>query len=59
MPITLDGSPLTVEKLIAIAQNRNIRRAKERRASDVLLVYSRLIDYLVGSTTRLSRYKVS
>jgi len=31
MPITLDGSSLTIEKLVAIAQKQNIRSADERR----------------------------
>ncbi len=38
MPITLDGSSLTIEKLVAISQNRNIRSADERRTSDVLFM---------------------
>ncbi len=55
MTLILDGSSLTIEKLVAIARNRNIRSFQ---ASDVLFVWSRL-NYLVGSTMRLSRYKVS
>jgi hypothetical protein len=40
MPITLNGSSLTIEKLVAIEQNRNIRSADKRRTSDVFCLLS-------------------